>query len=100
MATYVIFIRERTKDRAELEAYFKEASAAMIGHPWSPLAAYGNYEVLEGPDIEGAAILKFPSLADAKAWYESPAYQKASEHRFKGAEYRAIIVEGVAPTSE
>lgn len=95
MATYVIFIRERTKDQSELEAYFKEASPAMDGHPWAPLAAYGDHEVLEGPNVEGVAILKFPSYADAKAWYDSPAYQKASEHRYKGADYRAIIVEGV-----
>jgi Domain of unknown function (DUF1330) len=31
----------------------------------------------------------------AKAWYNSPAYREAREHRFKGAEYRVVIVQGM-----
>jgi hypothetical protein len=42
-------------------------------------------------------MLEFPTFGEATAWYNSPAYQVASEHRFMGADYRAIIVEGVAP---
>jgi len=30
-----------------------------------------------------------------KAWYDSPAYQEVRQHRFKGAKYQAILVEGV-----
>ena len=40
-------------------------------------------------------IASFPSFEEAKAWYESPAYREAREHRFRGADYRAVIVEGV-----
>ena len=47
--------------------------------------------------MEGAAILEFPTLAEAKAWYLSPAYQEARQHRFKGGDYCAILVEGAAP---
>ena len=50
---------------------------------------------LEGPEAEGVVIIEFPSLAEAKAWYDSPAYREAREHRFRGADYRAILVEGV-----
>jgi hypothetical protein len=38
--------------------------------------------------------LQFPAFEDAKAWYESPAYREACKHRFAGADYRAMIVEG------
>jgi uncharacterized protein (DUF1330 family) len=51
--------------------------------------------VLEGPPVEGAVILSFPSMSEARAWYESPAYQAAREHRLKGAEYRVFLVEGL-----
>ena len=51
--------------------------------------------MLEGPDAEGVVILQFPSAAEARAWYDSPAYQAALEHRLKGAAYRVMIVEGV-----
>jgi len=27
-------------------------------------------------------------------WYDSPAYWDLREHRFRGADYRAVIVEG------
>ena len=95
MAAYIVFIRESTRDAAELETYSQQAGATLAGHPAAVLAAYGRQEVLEGPDVEGVVILEFPSFEDAKAWYDSPAYRRAREHRFRGADYRAVIVEGV-----
>ena len=59
------------------------------------LAADGRQEVLEGPASEGVVIVEFPALEAAKAWYDSPAYREAREHRFRGADYRAMIVEGL-----
>jgi uncharacterized protein (DUF1330 family) len=40
-------------------------------------------------------MLKFPTVEDAKAWYNSPAYQAAIPHRKSGADYRAFIVQGL-----
>lgn len=94
MTAYVVFIREKTVDPDELKIYASKAPAGLEGHPVKPIAMYGNYEVLEGPDAEGAAILEFPSLDEAKAWYYSPAYQEAVKHRLKGGVYRGIMVEG------
>ncbi len=95
MSTYVVFIRERTRNPAEMEAYTPKAGASLAGHAVKVLAAYGKQEVLEGPDVEGVVIVEFPSFAEAKAWYDSPAYREAREHRFRGADYRAVIVEGL-----
>ncbi|MNG40076.1 hypothetical protein D3C84_1285070 [compost metagenome] len=52
--------------------------------------------MIEGPAVEGAAILEFPSFEEAKTWYYSPAYQDAVKHRLQGGTYRGIIVEGVS----
>jgi uncharacterized protein (DUF1330 family) len=93
-AAYVIFIRERTRNAAELENYSPRAAASLDGHSVALLAVYGRQEVLEGPPSEGVVIARFPSFAEAKAWYDSPAYRAAREHRFKAADYRAILVEG------
>jgi uncharacterized protein (DUF1330 family) len=60
-----------------------------------PRAIYGKHKVLEGAEIEGMVIIEFPTFEEASAWYESPAYQEAREHRFKGAEYRCVIVQGI-----
>ena len=95
MPAYVIFIRERTTDKSELDAYAKLAPSSLEGQPVKFLAAYGRQEVLEGPVPEGVAIAEFPSMEEAKQWYESPAYQTAAKHRFKGATYRGLIVEGI-----
>jgi uncharacterized protein (DUF1330 family) len=88
-------MRERTQNPSELTIYSAKAPAAMEGYTVIPLAVYGRHEVIEGPEVEGAAILQFPTFDQAKAWYDSPAYREAREHRLKGADYRAVIVEGM-----
>jgi len=95
MAAYAVFIRESTNDPAEMERYSQLAGATLDGHPAKVLAAYGRQSVLEGPEVEGVVIVEFPSIDAAKTWYNSPAYRDAREHRFKGATYRAVIVEGL-----
>ncbi|HLZ64683.1 MAG TPA: DUF1330 domain-containing protein [Aliidongia sp.] len=95
MVAYAVFIREETTDQAELDIYASLVPAAGKGHAITRLALYGAHEVLEGPEIEGVVILEFPSVAEAKAWYGSPAYQAAAKHRHAGSRYRAFIVEGV-----
>ncbi|MDO9473676.1 MAG: DUF1330 domain-containing protein [Caulobacter sp.] len=92
---YVILVRERMIDPEEFATYGQKAREARGGHAVTPLAFYGRQEVLEGPETDGAVILRFPSFAEAQAWYRSPAYQDALQHRLKGAEYRVVIVEGV-----
>ena len=94
MSAYVIFIRRQTHTPSELEIYSQKAPATLAGKPVTIHALYGRHEVIEGEPIEGAAILEFPSMEGAKAWYESPAYREARQHRLRGAEYMGIIVEG------
>lgn len=95
MATYVIFIRESIHDPAEMAIYNSKAGATLAGHAVKVLAAYGQQEVIEGDGIDGVVILEFPTLAEAKAWYDGPGYREAREHRFRGSQYRAVIVEGL-----
>jgi uncharacterized protein (DUF1330 family) len=94
MSAYVIFIREATNDAAEMQQYAQTAPAARAGHDITKLAFYGQLDVLEGPTAEGVAILRFPDMDAARAWYTSPAYQAARVYRLKGAEYRMLLVEG------
>ena len=96
MSAYIVFARDSTQDRAELETYWSKIKATMEGHPIKVLAAYGKLEVLEsGPAIEGAVIAEFPTMEAAKAWFYSPAYQEAAQHRLRGASYRGFIIEGI-----
>ena len=95
MSAYIVFIRQKTRDQSEMDAYMQKVGPTLKGHPVTTHALYGRQEVLEGPENEGVVIISFPSFEEAKAWYDSPAYREARQHRFKGADYRAILVEGV-----
>ena len=96
MVAYMIFMRDQTRDPQQLELHAKIAPASLVGFPITRRAVYGRHEVLEGAPTEGVVILEFPSFEEAKAWYDSPAYRKAREHRMLGAQYRCLIVEGVS----
>ncbi|MBB5686722.1 DUF1330 domain-containing protein [Sphingobium boeckii] len=100
MPAYMIFTREGPIfNQAEMEAYSSrnrsEAGQSVEKYGLKPLAIYGALETLEGAGPEGVVILEFPSADDARAWYNSPEYQAAAEHRKKGAPYRALLVEGL-----
>jgi uncharacterized protein (DUF1330 family) len=95
MAAYVVFTREKMRDRDEYERYREQSRPVNISHRVKPLALYGKYEVLEGPSIEGAVILEFPTVEAAKDYYQSAEYQEAVKHRHLGADYRVFIVEGM-----
>jgi len=95
MSAYIVFMREKTLDQFELEAYWARVKATMDGRPIKSLAAYGKHVTLEGQDVEGVVIAEFPTLEEARDWYDSPAYQEAAQYRHRGAVYRGLIVEGV-----
>src|ERR1700757_2576189 len=95
MPAFLVFIREKTLDQSELKAYWAKIRATMEGHPIKVLAAYGRHVTLEGPEVEGVVVAEFPSVEEARAFYDSPAYQDAAQHRFRGAVYRGVIVEGI-----
>ena len=98
MPAYMVFTRERMRDEKEYEIYKQKNRIAMQGHPIRARVLYGKHEVLEGAEVQGVVILEFPTVADAKAYYDSPAYREAREHRLNAADYRVLNFEGVQPT--
>jgi uncharacterized protein (DUF1330 family) len=97
MPAYVVITKTRTRNQSELDLYAKQATGFMTGHSATYLARFGACEAKEGASVEGVAILQFPTFEEARAWYESPAYQDASQHRFRGGDYNVVIVEGLVP---
>lgn len=95
MVAYVVFTREKMRNSEEYERYREKSRPANAGHAIKPLALYGTHEMLEGPAIEGAVILEFPTMDAARTYYHSAAYQEAVKHRFLAADYRVFIVDGL-----
>jgi len=58
------------------------------------------FEQLEGDAVDGAAVVEFPSMELAKAWYDSPAYRAIMHHRQQGARYIGLLMEGGLPPVE
>ena len=95
MAAYLIFIREKMRDEAEYALYTQQAPEAMQGHTITPHVIYGPCQTLEGAEAQGVVVLEFACAEEAKAFYHSPAYQKACKHRHLGSDYRVLLTEGM-----
>lgn len=100
MPAYLIAFRETpvTDDGAISEySRINRDNAAFFQQEFQaePLVIYGQSEAPEGDNPDGIAILKFPTYADAKSFYESDQYQSAIPHRQKAAKWRVVIVEGI-----
>lgn len=56
----------------------------------------GEMEELEGDwDVRRLVIIEFPSMADLKAWYASPEYQKWIPVRQSLTESKLLAVDGI-----
>jgi uncharacterized protein (DUF1330 family) len=60
------------------------------------LARGGAFEILEGQSLARHVIIEFPSLAAAKACYDSTEYRTARARREGAAIAQVVIVEGIA----
>jgi uncharacterized protein (DUF1330 family) len=70
------------------------------------LEPYGGRFIVRGGALETAeggwqpqrlVVIEFPSLEQAKAWYESPEYRPARQLRWDTSKARIVFVEGVPP---
>jgi uncharacterized protein (DUF1330 family) len=95
MSAYVVYVRDRITDPEEFQKYEELSAAASEGLQMKPLAFYGEVDTLEGAPVDGAVIIEFASVEEARSMYNSPKYQEALQHRLKGAEYRVFIVDGI-----
>lgn len=95
MPAYIIVLREEPiRDPAAMAEYQRLTREIKTEIKPKPLVIYGAMEALEGTAPDGVVMLEFPTVEDAKAWYNSPDYQAALPHRIKSAKHRAIIVDG------
>ena len=82
-------------DPVQYEEYRKWSSEAMRAHGAQVCVRGGQVKILEGDwDPERTVILKFPSVAAAQAFYDSPEYLKARQARQGAAIMRMVLVEG------
>lgn len=95
MPAYMIALVRGVHDRQRLEKYWEAAGPTFEGFGAKRLAVYTPLTVFECmSSLEGVVLIEFPDLATAKAWYESPAYQRAKQYRDGAADGELFIVDG------
>lgn len=95
MPAYVIAEVE-IQDAAAYEEYRKAVPATVAAYGGKYLARGGKVEVVEGDRRPARmVVLEFPSLAQARAWYDSPEYRPVRAIRQRTAKSHALIIEGL-----
>jgi uncharacterized protein (DUF1330 family) len=98
-AGYVI-VQMKISDPEKYKEYMAAAPATITAAGGEYLVRGGRHESLEG-DWQPArlAVLKFPSLEQAKAWYDGERYRAARARRAGATEYfNMVVVEGYEAT--
>jgi len=92
---YVIVQVSAIHDPAAYETYRPLAGASIAAHGGRFIVRGGEAERLEGEGPAGRnVVVEFPSVAAAKAWYNSPEYQEALKIRLAASIGSLVIVEG------
>jgi uncharacterized protein (DUF1330 family) len=96
MVAYVIAERTDQWDPQVFAAYGPLAVASIARFGGRYLAKGDRIGLLEGdgPAPLAMAVLEFPSVEQAEAWFASDDYQKAAAIRRGGARNRFLLIEG------
>ena len=95
MAAYLI-ARVDITDPDAYESYKTLAAAAIEKYEGRYLARGGRTETLEGDEeSRRVVVVVFPTLEQAKKFYDSPEYQKAKAAREGAAVGQFVVVDGV-----
>lgn len=75
--------------------YAALAAPAVDKHGGVVLARGGRQVIFEGGDFERSVVIRFPTLEQAVACYNSPEYSEARAFVEGAAERHLVVVEGV-----
>lgn len=94
MPAYIIVDLEVT-DPAGFEEYRKLVPATIQQYGGRYLIRGGAMESLEGGwEPQRVVVIEFPSVEQAKRWYDSEEYRYPKSLRFQSATTKLILVEG------
>ena len=95
MSAYVI-VQVDVKDPARYEDYKKMVPPSLEKFGGRFIVRGGRTHTLEGDWAPKRFVMvEFPSVEQAKAWWDSPEYRAARDLRWATAESQLIIAEGI-----
>ncbi|WP_067806304.1 DUF1330 domain-containing protein [Nocardia beijingensis] len=103
MTAYAIAHLQDAAPHPEIADYIERLPATLEPFGGHYLVHGTPHEVKEGSWPGGVVMIGFPGIAEARAWWESPAYREIAPLRSRHIEGDIILVEGVpagyAPTA-
>ncbi|MET8446126.1 DUF1330 domain-containing protein [Streptomyces sp. NPDC005209] len=95
MPAYVIgHLREATP-HPEIAEYIERVGATFEPYGGRFLVHAAQHEVTEGSWPGHVVVIGFPGMAEARAWWDSPAYREIAPLRSRHIEGDIILVPGV-----
>jgi len=96
---YAIFVEEITDWDSYMNEYLPAADETLDPHDGTLTVWNKDPEVIEGDwDHNMTVVVEFPTVEDARAWYEGLAYEEVKPIRHDACEYaHAIITPEFAP---
>lgn len=102
MPAYAIASLHDAVPHPEIAEYLERIPSTFEPYGGRFLVHATPHEVKEGDWHGGIVVIGFPDIAEARAWWDSPAYQEIAPLRSRHIEGNIILVEGVpddyAPT--
>jgi len=97
MAAGYVIVEMKISDPERYREYMAAAPETIAAAGGEYLVRGGRHETLEGGwQPARLAVLKFPSVEQARAWYEGERYRAARARRAGATEhFNMVVVEGV-----
>ena len=96
MSAYIIAL-EVINDRDEFEKYRAGVHDVLKKYQGEIIISNEDVEVFEGKwPYTKTVVVRFPSIEQAKRWYNSEEYREVVQHRFQAADTDLILVDGRA----
>ncbi|KAF5997985.1 DUF1330 domain-containing protein [Streptomyces mirabilis] len=95
MPAYVIAHLQEAAPHPEIAEYIERIPTTFEPYGGRFLVHAAQHEVKEGSWPGHVVVIGFPGVAEARAWWDSPAYQEIAPLRSRHIEGEIILVEGV-----
>jgi uncharacterized protein (DUF1330 family) len=95
MPAYAIAHLQEAAPHPEIAEYIERIPATLEPYGGRFLVHVAQHEVKEGHWPGHVVVIAFPGIAEARAWWDSPAYQEIAPLRSRHIDGDIILVPGV-----
>jgi uncharacterized protein (DUF1330 family) len=97
MAAYYIFDVQEIRDAEKIEEYRQGVSHTVEEYGGRYIVLGGEMQVVEGDwRPRFLVLIEFPSMAQARLWYDSPEYRDLKALRLAATKGDAVLVDGLS----